>query len=437
MGNCITTDTIIHSEEYRRRGAASKSTAGGGAKKHAPSAGGDNAAKRGGSSKFDVPRGDASCNSRSSGDPEAFRALMREGQQQQQQRSGAISVTSIASATSTTVSGFDKHFGHAPSVSPPSSPVPSRSDDGRGSWHDRQTTGLELVVPEEAEDADQKREHRDEGAGSDGNEPAPVPKTLSTKRSNDVDEAATDASDRPLIFALMTSGRRVIRGAMEDISRSLDAGDVDGASQKFMDLDRWKSFYAMMEDGNGFIHHETNTIATTPKGMLLIINDEFNSLIEDDTNYDADLDEFEVLEEMMRSEFSSNVLDTTRIKETWKQLHEESKTIYRSNSDIQIPQLDSISEVAREDLGIVAGGRPSDEQETPDHDEHSDFRFFIQYANNILEQNAKPSESVQVFDFANWICLDPTTWTVVEGSIKETMPADHFEEVRKALYPLN
>jgi len=50
---------------------------------------------------------------------------------------------------------------------------------------------------------------------------------------------------------------------------------------------------------------------------------------------------------------------------------------------------------------------------------------------------ASETDSVQVFDSTDWICLDSSNWKIVQGNVEESIPKDHYEAVQRALYPYN
>jgi hypothetical protein len=88
-------------------------------------------------------------------------------------------------------------------------------------------------------------------------------------------------------------------------------------------------------------------------------------------------------------------------------------------------------------MEMVKGGislkKVMQEEILPMVSESLDFKFFVKFANEILEKHTENMPCVRVFDHALWAVSTPEEWKKYDQWIKETLTKKSYKEVQAAI----
>lgn len=214
-------------------------------------------------------------------------------------------------------------------------------------------------------------------------------------------------------FAIMRNGYHVIRGCMDLITQYLNENNLDRAASAYNSLVRWSLIYKRLEEGK--------SDGKSPKGMFSILDEYFDGIIE--KNH-LRQDSRDLVNAQKHLEDTTQTGDIEKIKEAFAQfkviydkylLEKEAITMSRV-VEMKMSHINMKELMVEEILSNVV------------HDE-DDFKFFVQHANYILDNQFHYGESrVLSFNHALWGCATPVQWKRWIKFIKQSLSEETFEK---------
>jgi len=244
-----------------------------------------------------------------------------------------------------------------------------------------------------------------------------------TKNSHELHTPATVISSpypspRPrndvAAFAIMRNGYHVMRGCTDGITQYLNNNDLDGAAEAYNRLMRWSSIYKRLEEGT--------SDGKSPRGMFSILDEYFDGIIQKN-NLRQDCQD--LVDAKNHLEETTQTGDVDMIKESFlqfKAIHDKyllekeaitmSRVVEMKMNHVNMKQL-----MVEEILSILV-------------DDEDDFKFFVQHANYILDDQFEYGVSrVLSFNHALWGCATPTQWKRWIKWIKQSLSEESFEKI--------
>lgn len=243
-----------------------------------------------------------------------------------------------------------------------------------------------------------------------------------TKSSNALATPATIVSSpypspRPrndvATFAIMRNGYHVFRGCLDLVSQYLKENNLAKAADAYNRFVRWSLIYKRLEEGK--------SDGKSPRGMFSILDEYFDGVIEKNHLRQDDID---LVNAQNNLEDATETGDVEKIKEAFTQFHliyekhllekeaiTMSRVVEMKMSHINMKQL-----MVEEILSNIV-------------DEEDDFKFFVQHANYILDDQFEYGASrVLSFNHALWGCATPVQWKRWIKWIKQSLSDETFEK---------
>jgi len=238
-----------------------------------------------------------------------------------------------------------------------------------------------------------------------------------------------DEKPRPMIFALMRDGHEVIRGAMEDISEEIatqtskgDYADADKIIEMWNDLHAWEGMHKTMEEGKGV----KGSPKTSPVGLFELLDRKYDGIATKNGLLDAH-DELDDLEDAMHN--ACHLKDMWRIRRAWKNFEEVNSAHLKKEESIMMAKVtemaksgENLKDMMRNEIFALIANSP-------------DLKFFIQFANRILDTHPGGMPRARVFDHALYAIATPQEWTTWQTWIEASLTKARYAEVRAAIYP--
>mmetsp|Transcript_16740 Transcript_16740/g.24751 ORF Transcript_16740/g.24751 Transcript_16740/m.24751 type:complete len:338 (-) Transcript_16740:84-1097(-) len=238
-----------------------------------------------------------------------------------------------------------------------------------------------------------------------------------------------DENPRPMIFALMRNGHEVIRGAMEDISEEIatqtskgDYADADKIIEMWNDLHAWEGMHKTMEEGKGV----KGSPKTSPVGLFELLDRKYDGIATKNGLLDAH-DELDDLEDAMHN--ACHLKDMWRIRRAWKNFEEVNSAHLKKEESIMMAKVtemaksgENLKDMMRNEIFALIANSP-------------DLKFFIQFANRILDTHPGGMPRARVFDHALYAIATPQEWTTWQTWIEASLTKARYAEVRAAIYP--
>lgn len=130
-------------------------------------------------------------------------------------------------------------------------------------------------------------------------------------------------------------------------------------------------------------------------------------------------------EQAVAADFASGDLD--KAKETYATFQEANLAHLKKEEVVMMPRLQEMAKMGLPLKGLMVKELLATIVDSPD------FKFFVQYANDVLERHSENMPRARVFDHALWAVATPEQWKEWDAWIKETVSAEIYREIHDAI----
>lgn len=230
----------------------------------------------------------------------------------------------------------------------------------------------------------------------------------------------------PNIFSIMRYGHEVIRGNMKQVNATLEEGDLRKAKADFRKLMEWGEMHKLMEEG-----HNDNV---TPKGFFTALDERFENVVVEAKLREAH-DELEVAEAVLHAAMETDDLVTIQNAfSTFQAINEahlldEEAVMMVKVAEMKANGVDLVELMTTELLALVV------QKGKKGKAKHNQFKFFVQHANRILQDEPEVTildqvvNKATVFDQALWACATPNEWKEWKKWIAKSLKRETYQEV--------
>ena len=218
-------------------------------------------------------------------------------------------------------------------------------------------------------------------------------------------------------------GHEVIRGAMKDIEKALNDGDLKSAQATWKDLHSWEDIHKHMEEGT----MDSNGSPITPIGMFALLDKECENVAQENNlrHQHTDLESPEIkLTKALNDPSSKKVTDS--MKEAYAVFQKENLAHLEKEEKIMMPNVMKLTKAGKPMKKLMA-------EEIFPNCAKEDQEFFIKFANKTLQNHEDGMPRVRVFDHALWAISKPEEWKLWDQWIKEVLSDEKYNELQTAI----
>lgn len=256
----------------------------------------------------------------------------------------------------------------------------------------------------------------------------PATPTPTSVPSSDVEEKTAVSEEllpppaRPQVFAIMRNGHEVIRGAMKDIDGALAKDDMDTVRSIWKNLNKWEQLHLQMEEGS--------KTGSSPIGVFQML-DNFGDDVATKAGLRDTHTNLEDIHMSLDNAFQNNDTADSKLMKLWEQYKESEFQHLQEEEETMMPVIQKMAtsgnhdmkKLMQEDVWPMISGGTADQEE----------KYFIQYANQILQNHEEGQPRVRVMNHAIWAISTPDEWKERSQWIQEVLSDDKYQELVTAI----
>ena len=226
-------------------------------------------------------------------------------------------------------------------------------------------------------------------------------------------------------MAIMRNAHEVLRGAMRDIQKLLEKGDLEGAASLWRKFQRFQELHKRMEEG---CRDEIDPNMKQGYGVLFRMMDDHVGGVTTEAKLLNNHEELENAEKELDRVFG-NSKDSESIKKMFAAFMEDNEAHLLAEEKVLMPSVQKMMK-----NGVKVKKHLKVEVLSVLLREKGDIEFFLRFGNEILQRhdNIPDQPRVRVFNHAFWAVATPEQWRQWNQWIKESLPPAKYEEVHAA-----